>query len=120
MSIIGTSGTGFLQNDACWRSLGRVPRGELRSPYYVHVDVDDRPGVLAHLAERLAAHEVSVARLVQHQRDGHAILHVVTHEAPAGRVEAALREIADLPEVRGAPSALRVISDRGVSGLGWA
>jgi homoserine dehydrogenase len=82
VSVIGTSGTGFLQNDACWRSLDRLPPGELRSPYYVHVDVDDRPGVLAHLAERLAAHEVSVARLVQHQRDGHAVLHVVTHEAP--------------------------------------
>ncbi len=120
VSVIGTTGTGFLQNDACWRSLGRLDPGDLRSPYYVHHEVEDRPGVLAHLAERLAAHEVSVARLVQHQGDEQAVLHVVTHEAPAGRVQAALAEIAALPEARRAPSALRVISDRGVSGLGWA
>jgi homoserine dehydrogenase len=120
VSVVGTTGTGFLQNDACWRSLDRLPSGELRSPYYVHAEVDDRAGVLAHLAERLAAHDVSVARLVQHQSDGSAVLHVVTHEAPAGRLEAALEEIAKLPEVRATPSALRVISDRGVAGLGWA
>src|SRR5881227_422493 len=62
VSVIGTTGTGFLQNDACWRSFERLPPGELRSPYYVHIDVEDRPGVLAHIARRLAAHEVSVAR----------------------------------------------------------
>jgi homoserine dehydrogenase len=120
VSVIGTTGTGFLQNDACWRELERLPAGELPSPFYVRVDVDDRAGVLAHVAERLAAHGVSVARLVQHQDDGRASLHVVTHEAPAGRVTAALAEIEQLPETRGRPSALRVVSDRGVPGLGWA
>jgi homoserine dehydrogenase len=92
----------------------------LRSPFYLQIDVDDRAGVLAHVAERLAAHGVSVARLVQHQSDGGATLHVVTHEAPSGQIAAALAEIAKLPETRKEPSALRVISDRGVSGLGWA
>jgi homoserine dehydrogenase len=120
VSVIGTTGTGFLQNDACWRELGKLPPGELRSPFYLQIDVDDRAGVLAHVAERLAAHGVSVARLVQHQSDGGATLHVVTHEAPSGQVAAALAEIAKLPETRKEPSALRVISDRGVSGLGWA
>jgi homoserine dehydrogenase len=120
VSVIGTTGTGFLQNDACWRELGKLPPGELRSPFYLQIDVDDRAGVLAHVAERLAAHGVSVARLVQHQSDGGATLHVVTHEAPSGQIAAALAEIAKLPETRKEPSALRVISDRGVSGLGWA
>ena len=84
ISIIGTTGTGFLQNDACWRELERLPRGDLRSPFYVRVEVADEPGVLAHIAQRLAEHDVSIARLVQHQRDGGATLHVVTHEARAG------------------------------------
>ena len=66
VSIVGTTGTGFLQNDACWRELERLPAGELRSPFYLHVEVDDRAGVLARLAGELAEHEVSVARLVQH------------------------------------------------------
>jgi homoserine dehydrogenase len=120
VSVIGTTGTGFLQNDACWRSLERLPPDEARSPYYVRFRVDDRAGVLAHVALRLAAHGVSVARLIQQQANGAATLHVVTHEAPEGDLRAALEEIAELPESREAPSALPVISDRGVPGLGWA
>jgi hypothetical protein len=45
---------------------------------------------------------------------------VVTHEAPEGDLQLALEEIRELPESREAPSALPVISDRGVPGLGWA
>src|SRR3989440_5358926 len=64
---IGTRGTGFLENDACWRELERLPHGDVVSPFYVHLEVADQPGVLADVARRLAAHEVSVARLVQHE-----------------------------------------------------
>jgi homoserine dehydrogenase len=119
ISIVGTTGTGFLQNDACWRELERLPRGDLRSPFYFRVEVADQPGVLAHIALRLSQHEVSIARLVQYQREGGATLHAVTHEARAGSVEAALAEIAALPETQSAPSALPVISSRGVTGAGW-
>jgi homoserine dehydrogenase len=120
VTIVGTTGTGFLQNDACWRSLDRLPPGELASPFYVRVEVADRPGVLALVALRLAAQGVSVARLVQEQTEGGAALHVITHEAPAGRLQDALAEIDALQETRGKASALPVISDRGVAGLGWA
>jgi homoserine dehydrogenase len=119
VSVIGTTGTGFLQNDACWRTLERLPPGELRSPFYFRVDVADRPGVLAHIAERLASHDVSIARLVQQQGNGRATLHVVTHEARAGDVEATLHEIAELPETHAPPTSLPVISSRGVAGMGW-
>jgi homoserine dehydrogenase len=120
VSVIGTTGTGFLQNDACWRTLEPLPPGALRSPFYFRVEVEDRPGVLAHVALRLAEHDVSIARLVQHQGDQRATLHVITHEARAGAVEEALDEIAALPETHAPPSCLPVISDRGVAGLGWA
>jgi homoserine dehydrogenase len=118
VSVIGTTGTGFLQNDACWRSFERLPPGELRSPYYVNIDVEDRPGVLAHIAKRLAAHDVSVARLVQTQIPGGAALHIVLHEAPEGQVKAALAEIVQ-PDTIARPVAFPVISDRGVAELGW-
>jgi homoserine dehydrogenase len=120
VSIIGTTGTGFLQNDACWRELERLPEGEARSPYYLRIEVEDVAGVLAQIALRLSAHRISVARLVQHQRNGSATLHVVTHEGAEGDLKSALQEIESLPETRGAPSALPVISDRGIAGLGWA
>jgi homoserine dehydrogenase len=120
VSIIGTAATGFLQNDPCWRTLPRLPAGELRSPFYVHLEVDDRPGVLAEVARLLASHELSVARLIQVPVDGGAALHVVLHEAAQRDLDGALAEIGSLPEVRGPASALPVVSDRGVVELGWA
>ncbi len=121
ISVIGTQGTGFLQNDACWRELERLPAGDVVSPYYVHIEVEDRPGVLADVAQRFAAHEVSVARLVQYEAEGGAAaLHVVLHECRSGALDAALDEIANLEGTRQRPTALPVISDRGVPGLGWA
>ena len=119
IAIVGTTGTGFLQNDACWRELPRLPEGEMSSPFYVRVEVADRPGVLALIALRLAAQGVSIARLVQHQAGDGAKLHIVTHEAPEGRLHDALAEIDSLDETRGQASALPVISDRGVAELGW-
>jgi len=109
VSIVGTSGTGFLQNDACWRELRRLEPGEWSSPFYVHLEVSDRPGVLAHAASRLAAHDVSVAQLVQRLEDGTATLELVLHTAPLGSVAAALREIAAFPEVLRPPFLLPVI-----------
>src|SRR6185369_1946441 len=120
VSIVGTTGTGFLQNDPVWRSLERLPPGDLASPFYLRLEVEDRAGVLARIAQELAAQEVSVAQLVQQPGDGHAVLHIVTHEASAGRVAGALQAIRALPEARGEASAMPVISGRGVAELGWA
>jgi homoserine dehydrogenase len=117
--IVGTTGTGFLQNDACWRQLGRLPDGEISSPFYVRAQVADRPGVLALVALRLAAQGVSIARLVQRQSDGSATLHIVTHEVAEGSLRSALEQIDALDETRGPASALPVVSDRGVAELGW-
>jgi homoserine dehydrogenase len=114
VSVIGTTGTGFLQNDASWRTLERLPPGELRSPFYLSIEVDDRPGVLAHVALRLADDNVSVARLTQQQLNGSASLHIVTHEASAGAVGAAAAALAHLPEVHGEPDVIRVVTERGV------
>jgi homoserine dehydrogenase len=112
VSVVGTAGTGFLQNDACWRELEFLPEGEWSSPFYAHLDVADRPGVLAHAASRLAAHEVSVAQLVQRLSDGRAAIELVLHAAPLGAVRAAMVEIAALPEVLGPPFLVPVISER--------
>jgi len=119
-SVIGTMGTGFLQNDACWRELPRLPEGESSSPFYFRLSVEDRPGVLARVAEELAKREISVATLLQHQNGDGAALHVITHEAKSGALDAALDAIEQLPDVRNRPVTMPVISDRGVVELGWA
>jgi homoserine dehydrogenase len=120
VSVVGTTANGFLQNDSCWRELGQLPAGALRSPFYVHLEVDDRPGVLADVAQRLAAHDVSVARLVQVPTDDGAVLHVVVHEAAESDVGHALADIAELGNLHSPPSLVPVVSDRGVVELGWA
>jgi homoserine dehydrogenase len=119
-SVIGTMGTGFLQNDAAWRTLPRLTPGEHRSPFYFHLSVDDRPGVLAHVAEALAAQGVSIARILQHANGNGAAIHVVTHEAREGSLDDALVAISELDEVRKRPLPYPVVSARGVSELGWA
>jgi homoserine dehydrogenase len=101
-------------------SPSQLPGGELPSPHYLRLEVEDRAGVLARLAQELANEGVSVARLVQQPGDGHAVLHVVTHEAPARNVQAALDAIRKLPEARRRVAALPVVSSRGVEELGWA
>jgi homoserine dehydrogenase len=120
VSIVGTTGTGFLQGDPVWHDLERLPPGDLASPWYLRLEVEDRAGVLERLAHELAAENVSVARLVQQPVDGHATLHVVTHEAPAGRIDGALEAIRALPESRGEAVAIPVVSERGIEELGWA
>ncbi len=119
-SVIGTMGTGFLQNDAAWRQLKRLPPGESRSPYYFRLSVEDRPGALAKVAEELAEREISIARLLQHANGDGAALHVVTHEAATGALDDALAAIGDLPAIKRRSTPLPVVSDRGVAELGWA
>jgi homoserine dehydrogenase len=119
-SVIGTMGTGFLQNDAAWRELPRLPTGDSRSPFYFRLSVEDRPGVLARVAEGLAEREISIARLLQHQNGSGAAIHVVTHEARVGALEAALADLGARDEVHRCSQPLPVISDRGVVELGWA
>ena len=110
VSIVGTSGTGFLQNDACWRELPNLDPAAWRSGFYVHLDVADQPGVLGHAAATFAEHGVSIARLVQQLEPGRAELDLVLHDAMVGSVEAALDELAASPEVLGRPFIAPVIA----------
>src|SRR5262245_45753726 len=119
-SVIGTMGTGFLQNDAVWRQLPRLAPGEHRSPFYFHLSVEDRPGVLARVTVELAERGISVARILQHQNGDGAAVHVVTHETREGALADALAAISAMPEVRKSPLPFPVVSDRGVAELGWA
>jgi homoserine dehydrogenase len=110
VSVVGTSGTGFLQNDACWRELPRLDPASWRAPFYVHLDVADQPGVLGHAAATFAKHDVSIAQLVQHLEPERAALDLVLHDAMIGSVEAALDDLSESPEVLGRPFIAPVIA----------
>jgi homoserine dehydrogenase len=93
------------------------PRRELEivtdvsSSFYLHLEVADRPGVLAQIAEVLGRNEISVQSVVQRGLGDDARLVMVLHEGPEKRFYAALEEIAKLPFLRGAPRAIRVIEE---------
>jgi homoserine dehydrogenase len=110
VSVVGTSGTGFLQNDACWRELPKLDPAGWRAPFYVHLDVADEPGVLGHAATTFAQHDVSIAQLVQHLEPSRAALDLVLHDATIGSVEAALDELSESPQVLGRPFVAPVIA----------
>jgi homoserine dehydrogenase len=93
------------------------PRRELEivhdvsSSFYLYLEVADRPGVLAHVADVLGRNEVSVRSVVQRGLGDDATLVMVMHEGPEARFYAALEEIATLDFVRAEPRAIRVIEE---------
>ncbi|MGI8727167.1 MAG: homoserine dehydrogenase, partial [Solirubrobacterales bacterium] len=89
---------------------GNLPvEAELESSFYLHLDVADRPGVLAKIAEELGRSGLSVKSVVQHGMGEDARLAMVMHRAPEPDFYDALARISELDFLRSAPRAIRVI-----------
>ena len=84
---------------------------DISSSFYLHLEVADRPGVLASIAEVLGRNEVSVRSVVQRGLGNDARLVMVMHEGPESRFFSALEEIATLEFLRAQPRAIRVIEE---------
>jgi homoserine dehydrogenase len=87
------------------------PIDEVRSEYYVHLDVSDRPGVLAAVAGVFAQHDVSIRSVEQEGLGDEARLIFITHEAPEAAVQATLHELRHLDAVDRVAGLLRVIGE---------
>jgi homoserine dehydrogenase len=81
------------------------------SAFYLHLEVADEPGVLAQVAELLAAEDVSVKSVVQKGLRDQARLVMVVHAVPESRFSAALARIAQLEVLRAPPRAIRVLEE---------
>lgn len=94
------------------------PRHELAmvedvpSAYYLHVEVEDEPGVLAQLAQVLGLQGISVKSFVQQGEAEHAQLSMVLHPVVESRLRGAIELIDGLPPVRARPRAIRVIEEQ--------
>jgi homoserine dehydrogenase len=84
---------------------------DVQSAFYVHLEVADRPGVLAALMQALGDHGVSIRSVVQRGMDESARLVMVTHTVPESSLRAAIDQIAELDILRGAPRTIRVIEE---------
>ncbi len=84
------------------------PMAETPTRYHVSLDVADRPGVLAAVAQEFARHDVSISTVRQTGRGDAATLVIVTHSAPDAALSATIAALRDMPVVRGVTSVLRV------------
>jgi homoserine dehydrogenase len=84
---------------------------DVSSSFYLHLEVADRPGVLAAIAKVLGDNDVSVKSVVQRGIGDDARLVMVVHECLESRFAAAVEQIADLADMRSAPRSIRVIEE---------
>jgi len=85
-----------------------APMGNTWTRYHVAIDVDDKPGVLASVAELFARHDVSIQTVRQVGRGDEARLVVVTHTAPDAALAATVDGLQSMPTVRDVTSVMRV------------
>jgi homoserine dehydrogenase len=102
--LAGTRGTEL----STYAELPVLPMGDTLTRYHVSLDVDDRPGVLAPVAEAFARHDVSIEAVRQTSRGDEALLVIVTHEARDADLAATIFELQALPVVRAVASVMRV------------
>jgi len=81
------------------------------SAFYLHMEVADRPGVLAAIAALLGEQGASIKSVVQSGLDEHARLVMVIHPLLESRLLAAIEAIGGLEFVHSRPRAIRVIDE---------
>ena len=84
---------------------------DVSSAFYLHLEVADRPGVLAQVAEILGMQGASVKSVVQEGLGDNARLVMVLHPLLESRLYGALRLIGQLEFMRSPPRAIRVIDE---------
>ena len=83
---------------------------ELTSAYYLSLEVADRPGVLARVADAFGRHDVSIRSMEQEGLGTEARLIFITHVATERNLQATLHELRELDAVDRIVSVLRVIA----------
>jgi homoserine dehydrogenase len=91
-----------------YAKLPVLPMGDTLTRYHVSLDVADRPGVLAPVAEAFARHGVSIQAVRQTSRGSEASLIIVTHVATDAALATTVSELMALPVVRAVASVMRV------------
>ena len=84
---------------------------DVSSAFYLHLEVADRPGVLAQIAQLLGLQGASIKSVVQKGLGDNARLVMVVHPVLESRLQAACDLIGGLDFVRSPPRAIRVIEE---------
>ena len=84
---------------------------DVQSAFYLHLEMADRPGVLAAVTRVLDEHGVSIKSVVQRGLGENARLVMVTHPVLESRLRSAIEELRQLEFVRSEPRTIRVIEE---------
>jgi homoserine dehydrogenase len=84
---------------------------DTESAFYLHVEVADRPGVLAQIAEILGLQGISVKSVVQKGMGDDARMDMVVHPVLESKFKAAVGLIGRLDFLRSPPRWIRVIEE---------
>ncbi|GLX07902.1 homoserine dehydrogenase [Microbispora sp. NBRC 16548] len=105
--LAGTRGP----EESTYADLKVHPMGDSVTRYHVSLDVADKPGVLARVAEIFAGHDVSIQTVRQEGRGDDAQLVLVTHRASDAALSGTIKDLRDLNIVRAVASVMRVEGD---------
>jgi homoserine dehydrogenase len=96
-----------------YAELPVLPMADALTRYHVALDVADRPGVLAPVAEAFARHGVSIKAVRQEGRGAEAYLVIVTHTARESALAATVADLSAMEAVRAVDSVMRVEGEEG-------
>jgi homoserine dehydrogenase len=120
-SVISDLAQAAIWYDSGGKAFGFTPHGlygkclpieRVSSGYYLRLTVVDEPGVLAQVANVLGSHKIGISSVIQPEaHEGDAVpLVLIIHDAPFGRMQAALERIQVLACVKSPPMMLWVLS----------
>ena len=92
----------------CYLDRRIRPMEDMEGAYYLLLDVEDRPGVLAQIAGVFGHNRVSIKSVWQEGTGEEAQLVLITHRALEGALQKTARELEELQPVRTVRSVLRV------------
>jgi homoserine dehydrogenase len=101
-----SGGLGPRESD--YADLGVAPMGSTKTRYLIRLEVADRPGVLAAVAQTFSKHDVSIQTVRQTGRGDNAELIVMTHKAADSALAATVADLSTLDAVKDIASVLRV------------
>ena len=106
-----TGARGF--GESAYADLRISPMGETITRCHVSLEVADKAGVLAHVAEAFARHDVSISTVRQEGHGDDATLVLVTHQATDAALGQTVDELRGLDVVRAVASVMRVEGEAG-------
>jgi len=101
-----SGGLGPRESD--YADLGIAQMGSTKTRYLIRLDVADRPGVLAAVAQTFSKHDVSIQTVRQTGRGDNAELIVMTHKATDAALAATVSDLSSLDSVKDVASVIRV------------